>query len=401
MNVEERMLMFSEQIMCGAEIYTWRYNANLELLESNCPKAELLDATLYAFGGKEALQKMAGNMKQPVVLSIPIGLMWCAASSQAESEDQSIYVIGPVWSTDASLRTNLISMEQASRERGISLDWLQEMDRAQRELPVVMPTLMYQYALMLHCTLTGERLNLSDIIYQQSHGSTEPDEKPERDRYRTWWAEQAMLKMVKDGDLGFAKAFNQASTLSKGVPLEDGNALRQAKTSVIVFTSLCTRAAIEGGLSPEEAYSLGDSYIQSIENCSTVSEAAAFSYGMYSDFVNRVHNKRVDKSVSKHIRSVCDYVELHADEPFTNQDLARRAGYSEQYLRRKFTEEMGISLPAYIHKVRLERAKNMLLNSDRSIEEIADCLQFCSRGHFSEVFLKSVGMTPAKYREQR
>lgn len=401
MNVNERMLMFSEQIMCGAEIYTWRYNANLELLESNCPKAELLDATLHAFGGKEALRKLAGNMKKPVVLNIPIGLMWCAASSQLESGDQSIYVIGPVWSTDASLSTNLISMEQASRERGVSLDWLREMDKAQRELPVVMPTLMYQYALMLHCTLTGEKLSISDIVYQQSHGATVPEEKRERDRYRTWRAEQAMLKMVKEGDLGFAKAFNQASNLSKGVPLEDGNALRQAKNSVIVFTSLCTRAAIEGGLSPEEAYSLGDSYIQSIENCSTVSDAAAFSYGMYSDFVNRVHNKRVDKSVSSHIRAVCDYVELHADEPFTNQDLARRAGYSEQYLRRKFTEEMGVSLPDYIRAVRVERAKNLLMNSEWSIQEIADRLQFCSRGHFSEVFLKSVGVTPAKYREQK
>lgn len=67
MNVEERMLLFSEQIMCGAEIYTWRYNANLEPLESNCPKAELLDATLHAFGGKEALRKLAGNMKKPLL----------------------------------------------------------------------------------------------------------------------------------------------------------------------------------------------------------------------------------------------------------------------------------------------------------------------------------------------
>ena len=359
-----------------------------------------MDATLHAFGGKEALRRLADNMKKPVVLSIPIGLMWCAASIQPESEEQSLYVIGPVWSTDASLSTNLISMEQASRERGVSLDWLREMDKAQRELPVVMPTLMYQYALMLHCTLTGEKLSFSDIVYQQSHGNTEPEEKRERDRYRTWRAEQAMLKMVKEGDLGFAKAFNQASSLSKGVPLEDGNALRQAKNSVIVFTSLCTRAAIEGGLSPEEAYSLGDSYIQSIENCSTVSDAAAFSYGMYSDFVSRVHNKRVDRSVSGHIRAVCDYVELHADEPFTNQDLARRAGYSEQYLRRKFTEEMGVSLPDYIRAVRMERAKNLLLNSELSIQEIADRLQFCSRGHFSEVFSKFVGVTPAKYREK-
>ena len=47
--------------------------------------------------------------------------------------------------------------------------------------------------------------------------------------------------------------------------MQSSDVLRQSKTSIIVFTSLVCRAAIEGGLSPEEAYSLGDSYIQTAE----------------------------------------------------------------------------------------------------------------------------------------
>ena len=41
--------------------------------------------------------------------------------------------------------------------------------------------------------------------------------------------------------------------ISAGVPVRSDDALRQSKTSIIVFTSLVCRAAIEGGLSPEEA----------------------------------------------------------------------------------------------------------------------------------------------------
>jgi len=400
MNIEDRVELFSEQIMCGAEIYTWRYDANMKLIQSNCPREELLDETLNAFGGKDALREYASSGNKPMVLTIPIGLVWCVTADRRPIEERSVYVIGPVWSSDANMSGHYLPLESISRERGVSMDWLRDMALAQRALPVVMPTLMYQYALMLYCTVTGEQLGLSDIIHQRSKGRSEPDEPQLRDRYRTWQLEQTMLKMVREGDMGYPKVFNQASNISRGVPLESADALRQAKTSVIVFTSLCTRAAIEGGLSPEEAYTLGDSYIASVENCHTVSDVASYSYGMYADFVERIHKKRVDRSVSSHIRSVCDYVELHADEPFTNEDLARRAGYSEQYLRRKFAQEMHVSLPDYIRAVRLERAKTMLVNSELSIQEIADRLQFCSRAHFSDVFAKAVGLTPAKYREK-
>lgn len=77
--------------------------------------------------------------------------------------------------------------------------------------------------------------------------------------------------------MNYKLALNSSFGVSSGVPLQSSNPLRQSKTSVIVFTSLCARAAIEGGLSPEQAYSLGDSYIQSIESAKTISEISAIS----------------------------------------------------------------------------------------------------------------------------
>ena len=62
---------------------------------------------------------------------------------------------------------------------------------------------------------------------------------------------------------------------------------------------------------------------------------------------------------------------------------------------------MHVSLPDYIRAVRVERAKLMLSASELPIQEIADRLQFCSRAHFSDVFKKLVGVTPAKYREEQ
>lgn len=397
MDIQDRVACFSEQIMCGAEIYTWEYDADIRLLHSNCPKEEMLDAALEAFGGKELLRGYLAGEARPIVISVSLGLMWCAAASKS-SDGSALYVVGPVWSTDANLSGGgLISMENAEKTRDADMAWMRELSRCIYDLPVVMPKLIYQYALMLHCCVNQERVSQSDLIYEEAHSLTSAAQGT-RDRYRTWNYEQSLLQMVTNGDLGYKKAFSNVSNVSNGVPVQSQDPLRQAKTSVIVFTSLCTRAAIQGGLSPEVAYTLGDNYIQSVENCTRVTEIGSISYAMYSDFVERVHTLRIGKTASSLIRSICEYVELHAEERFSLEDLAKRTGYSTEHMSRKFKAEMGCSLPDYIRAVRMERAKTLLANGDIPIQEIAETLQFSSRGHFSDVFRKTVGQSPAEYR---
>lgn len=164
--------------------------------------------------------------------------------------------------------------------------------------------------------------------------------------------------------------------------------------------SLCTRAAIEGGLTPEQAYSLGDSYIQSAESARTISEVSAVNSAMYEDFVRRVHNGRTNPKLSPQIRACCDYIELNVEEEFSISDLAARTGYTKYYLSRKFEEETGVSLNSYINIARVERAKLLLTITDDGIQEIADRLHFCSRSYFSEAFRKITGTSPAKYRKE-
>ena len=117
--------------------------------------------------------------------------------------------------------------------------------------------------------------------------------------------------------------------------------LEQVRVSQIVFISLCTRAAIQGGLSPELAYSRGDAYIQDIMNCRTIADAANIGHTMYDEFIQLVHKKRTNPQYSPQIRSCCDYIELHAEEKLRLSDIAKRIGYVEYYLSRKFKAETG------------------------------------------------------------
>ena len=54
----------------------------------------------------------------------------------------------------------------------------------------------------------------------------------------------------------------------------------------------------------------------------------------------------------------------------------------------------------YIHSVRVDAAKVLLVTTSREIQEISDLLHFGNRSHFDRVFRQHVGVSPAKFREQ-
>ena len=400
MNVEQNIALFQEQIMCGYTVYTWQFDPDIRLLNTNCPHSGIFDEALTLFDCKATLAEQAKASSQPMILSSPIGLVWAAAFQKSEDELQRVYVLGPILTTENDVRAMDRALREYASKKEISIAWRSRMMDVLKDVPVLQVNILYQYALMLHYCVTGERLRVSDLKYQDVQ-PIKADSMPTKDRHQVWMAEQALLRSVREGDLNFRSAFDNASAVSTGVTMPDVNSLQRAKYSTIVFISLCTRAAIEGGLSPEQAYSLGDTYIQSVENCTAITEVSSYSYTMYQDFVERVYKCRVDPKVSPQIRAACEYIELHTETPLSVSELAKRFGYAEYYLTRKFTSEMGISINDYIKTTRIERAKQLLVTTDLSIQEIAEKLQFCTRSYFGKVFSQIVGCTPVKYRQQQ
>ena len=72
---------------------------------------------------------------------------------------------------------------------------------------------------------------------------------------------------------------------------------------------------------------------------------------------------------------------------------------SRPYLSAKFSREAGISLTDFILKQKTEEAKRLLRYSDKSAAAISSYLGF-SQSHFSRVFRKYSGKTPAEYRDK-
>ncbi|MDD4849117.1 MAG: AraC family transcriptional regulator [Gemmiger sp.] len=396
MDTTQNIELFKELVRCGTELSLWCYDDAGQLLSSNSPEEALFSTAFSAFGGKEKMLAHAQQSTAPVQLGSALGITWGAAFEWADGRVKHCYVLGPVFFSDVSMK----QMEHgfnAYNGLELSVAWKKHFVEAMDKIPVSHNILFARYLLMLHYCLTGEHLRASDLVLG-SAATTAGGNNAHRDRHKVWMAEQALLQMVRTGDLNYKDVLNNSMLISNGVPVQGRDPLRQGKISDIVFISITCRAAIEGGLSPEEAYALGDTYIQSVESATSLDELRTLPSTMYDDFIRRVHKCRTNPSLSRPVQQCVDYIEMHLDERIRAEDLAALVGYSEYYITRKFREETHYFINDYIKFAKIERAKVLLTSTDISTLELAERLGFATRSYFSQCFKQVAGVSPAEYR---
>lgn len=398
MRTGEKAAFLSELLSINKNIYFWHYTRDMLPISSNCPMQSIF-VNIFALNecGIWVIQHFQAQTA-PLIVCDHFGMVWaCCADKSGPNE--SVYLIGPVFTADFTLK----NFEQKINERGISLTYKKALLQFLAELPVVPATTLFEYALMLHYAVTGEKLQISDLTHV-SHSNlpdTPDSETPVlRSHAGIWNAEQMLLKIVEEGNSDWKNAINKVSTLSHGTKIQTGNPLRQAQDSVIIFISLCTRAAIRGGLSPETAYNMSDYYIQNVEQCQTIAEVTNTSHQMFGDFIGRVHKAKEYSVYSAPVKNCLEYIDLHILEKIALKQLAAYAGYTEYYLTKKFRCETGLSLNEYIRNRKIEYAKILLTTTDKSVADISAELGFSSRSFFTDSFLRSAGMTPTQFRQR-
>ncbi len=92
------------------------------------------------------------------------------------------------------------------------------------------------------------------------------------------------------------------------------------------------------------------------------------------------------------------YLESHYHDPMLSVSrLAEIAGISEIYFRKIFTSLYGTSPARYIRTIRIEKAKNCLLDKEMSVTDVAEAVGFSNLYHFSRTFKHVAGLSPTEY----
>lgn len=209
--------------------------------------------------------------------------------------------------------------------------------------------------------------------------------------------ELKVSETIKNGDTENAKKILNEINLTPHAKLAVDE-IRSYKNSMICSCTFMTRAAINGGVNPNEAFTLSDTYINKIENIQNINDLENFEGNMVEGFTELVNNIKVNK-YSRSILNAMNYIDKHLCEDIKINDIAKNSYLNQCYLSNLFHKETNMTISNWIVRKRINEAAFSVANSNDSISDIAFLYHFCSQSYFVKCFKKIMGVTPGEYRK--
>lgn len=207
------------------------------------------------------------------------------------------------------------------------------------------------------------------------------------------------LESIENGDIEKLKECQKEVWVGRIGKVAD-NPLRQEKNIAIIVIVLASRAAIRGGVSPELAFTMADTFIMRIESMDNLMQIRASILEYEVEFADCV--KKSDKGIikNKYVEQVKNYIYKHLHSELKISNISEYVGVNKDYLSYLFHKCEGITIQNYIKREKIHQAQYMLKYSDCGISEIANYLAFSSQSYFGACFKEMVGMTPLQYRNK-
>jgi len=147
----------------------------------------------------------------------------------------------------------------------------------------------------------------------------------------------------------------------------------------------------------EEVISFVHACCKEVERGGSPEALSRHVYGILEGFFGRLRAQTAPSA----LRTAKAYIEAHFREEFSVASVAAAAGISPSLLFRHFHNEEGSTPTDYLRRVRIGRAKQLLLECPLlRIREVAAACGYADFAYFCKVFRAEVGMTPKTYRDR-
>lgn len=134
--------------------------------------------------------------------------------------------------------------------------------------------------------------------------------------------------------------------------------------------------------------------IDSIYKCSS------YGYQLIMELLNEFTTKVINNEKDTVVVACKSYIDKNYYKPIGLDDLTAITKFSKYHLLRKFKEEMGTTPGNYLIRIRLEKAMELILSTDDSIDTIAKKVGFSCGNYFSKVFRKNIKVSPLEFKNK-
>ena len=249
--------------------------------------------------------------------------------------------------------------------------------------------------LQLNRIITKEE---KQIQQEQTAFTMREEEVDDDEAYRhSYHEEQLVLQAVREGRA------EDAIRISEDMDRDSGRLartdIRHRRYVAIISITLCSRAAIEGGVSPASVYRISGYYINKCDETEDPAHMLLYRNRAIEELAGRVREGLNAPRGSSYVERCRDYIRKHYRDKIYLEDIAQALDLSPSYLSRLYRRETGGCIQDAINEERVYRASNLLRYSDMSLTQIAHYVGFPSQSYMGKIFKKWKNMTPMAYRE--
>lgn len=207
--------------------------------------------------------------------------------------------------------------------------------------------------------------------------------------------ERRLVHLISDGDNeGARQQLNQVLSYISFSANGNPDAARARCMELLVLMS---RAAIDAGAEVDSIFVLNETYFHELSACSAVADMGVWLSTAASGYASYVQ----DAAATKHsyaVSKAINYIRQNYASKITLEGTAKMVYLSRSYFSKLFAEETGTTFSNYVIQVRIEKSKQLLLDSSVKLADVAYLVGFVDQSYFTKCFRKIVGISPGKYR---
>lgn len=210
--------------------------------------------------------------------------------------------------------------------------------------------------------------------------------------------EHALLQSITNSDK--AEAQRLLNELLGHIFFASGGEFQKIKSRVYELLVLISRASIDGGGDPEYAFEQTHRYLKQITAIDSLDDLCFWLTDALNKFTDLVFRYADVKHVDV-IHKTVQYVRKNYSKKITLEEVASSVYLSPSYFSKVFKQEMGCNFNTYLNTVRIEKGKELLLNGNLRLVDIAYAVGFEDQSYFTKVFKKLTGVAPCKFKESK